>query len=204
MYQITLTRDNEDRVIEESLRVLNEGGIVAYPTESFYALGVKATDEEAIERLFKLKERPFDKPLPVIAGDIKTLKSIVKEIPPKAEPLISRYWPGALTLIFEALDNIPDLLTGKTGKVAVRIPAEGFALYLVRKAGFPITATSANPSSMPPASSAKVVRDYFDDRIDLIVDGGETPGGLPSTIIDVTCKPPKLIRKGRLSIPQQV
>ncbi|GAB4538294.1 MAG: hypothetical protein Fur0020_07150 [Thermodesulfovibrionia bacterium] len=201
---IVLTKDNERDIIKESLNILNEGGIIAYPTESFYALGVKATNEEAIKRLFKLKGRPLDKPLPVIVGDMDTLRAIVRDIPSQAEDLISRYWPGPLTLIFEARDVIPSILTGGIRKIAVRIPGEGFSLHLASAIRFPITSTSANPSSMPPARSAGEVKDYFGGGIDLIVDGGETHGGLPSTIVDVTCKPPIIVRQGRLSIPPQV
>lgn len=198
MEVLALTKDNEKDIIKVSLKILKDGGIVAYPTESFYALGVRAEDEEAVKRLFKLKGRSEDKPLPVIIGDINTLKSIVKVIPSQAERLISRHWPGPLTLIFEAIDNLPVLLTGGTGKVAVRIPGEGFALSLAHDAGFPITATSANPSSLQPAISAGEVRDYFDENVNLIVDAGKTPGGKPSTIVDITCHPPMLIRQGRL------
>jgi L-threonylcarbamoyladenylate synthase len=200
MTVLTLTEDNEQEVIDESIKILNEGEVIAYPTESFYALGVIAADKDAVERLFKLKGRPIDKPLPVIVGDVDMLKSIVKEIPSQAEILISRYWPGPLTLIFESIKGLPVLLTGGTDKVAVRVPGHGFALALAKKAGFPITATSANPSSMSPATNGGMVRDYFGESLGLIVDGGQTPGGKPSTIVDVTHYPPRLIRQGRVSL----
>ncbi len=198
MKVLILTKDNEKDIIKESLKILKKGGVVAYPTESFYALGVMALDEKAVKRIFKLKERSVDKPLPVIVGNLKVLKSMVKGIPLQAESLISRYWPGPLTLVFEAIDNLSVSLTAGTGKVAARIPGESFALSLARKASFPITATSANPSSLPPATNASEIRGYFEDGVDLIVDAGESPGGQPSTIVDITCHPPRLIRQGRL------
>jgi|Deesub1362A_J573_1020465.scaffolds.fasta_scaffold00882_6 L-threonylcarbamoyladenylate synthase len=200
MKVLTLTRDSEQMVIDESVKILKRGGVIAYPTESFYALGVIATDTEAVKRLFKLKGRPSDKPVPVIAGNMDVLRSIVKEVPSQAYPLISRYWPGPLTLIFEAIDTLPALLTGGTGRVGVRIPGQSPALLIATQIDLPITATSANPSSLPPAISAEMVRGYFDREIDLIVDGGDSPGGRPSTIIDVTSRPPRIIRHGRLTI----
>jgi len=197
---MTLTQHNEKAIIKEALRILKRGGIIAYPTESFYALGVDATDEKAVKRLFTLKRRSYKKPIPVIVGEIALLRSIVTEIPSHAQPLIERYWPGPLTLVFEAAETIPLILTGKGHTIAVRIPGEGFSLHLAKAADFPITSTSANPSSLPPAKDAEEVERYFHDAVDLIVDGGETPGGLPSTIVDVTCKSPMIIREGRLRV----
>ena len=185
-----------EEIIPEALNTLKKGGIIAYPTESFYALGVPATDENAVRKLFALKKRPSDKALPLIVGDRYTLITCVKEIPAQAEELIARFWPGALTLIFEAKEHIPVLLTGSTGKVAVRIPGESAAFQFVSNLRLPITATSANPSSLPPADTVESVISYFGDQIDLIIDAGKTPGGKPSTIVDVTVSPPKVLRKG--------
>ncbi len=194
-------RDNtRDNIILESLNVLKKGGVIAYSTESFYALGVAATDENAVKKLFALKKRPADKALPLIVGDRYTLITCIHEISLEAEDLIERFWPGPLTMIFEAKDHIPKLLTGNTGKVAIRIPGESAALHLVRDLKFPITATSANPSSMSPADSADKVIDYYDDKIDLIVDAGKSAGGKPSTIIDVTVSPPNVLREGSVSL----
>ena len=194
-------RDNtRDKIISESLDVLKKGGVIAYPTESFYALGVAATDENAVKKLFALKKRPADKALPLIVGDRYMLITCIHEIPLEAEDLIKRFWPGPLTLIFKAKEHIPKLLTGNTGKVAIRIPGESAALHLVRELKLPITATSANPSSMPPADSADKVIDYYEDKIDLIIDAGKSAGGKPSTIIDVTVSPPKVLREGSVSL----
>ncbi len=180
------------------MEILKGGGIIAYPTESFYALGVLATDEKALENLFLLKKRPAEKPLPLIVGDMVTLASLVKTVPERAVELMDRYWPGPLTIIFEAADNISDLLTACTGRVAVRIPGESVALRLAREVGFPITATSANISSEPPANNTDAVLNYFGERIDLIIDGGRTSGGKPSTIVDATADPLKILREGSI------
>jgi L-threonylcarbamoyladenylate synthase len=201
---LSLTKNSSERVIKESLKALKKGSIVAYPTESFYALGVMANDKVALKRLYEIKKRPLEKAMPVIVGGDKILMSIVKSIPPQAEKLMKKFWPGPLTIVFNAHSSLPVSLTSGTGKVAVRIPGDSFALYLTRAANFPITATSANPSGKPPAQSAEEVINYFakgsyrGKNIDLVVDHGKTPGGKPSTIIDVTVTPPKVLRKGSI------
>jgi L-threonylcarbamoyladenylate synthase len=187
-------------IVKESLKVLKAGGVIAYPTESFYALGVPATDESSVRKLYALKSRPRDRALPLIVGDRYTLITCVKEIPEQAEELMDRFWPGALTLIFEAKEHIPALLTGGTGKVAVRIPGESVAFQFISELRLPITATSANPSSMPPADSPEAVIAYFGERIGCLIDAGKTPGGEPSTIVDVTVSPPKVLRQGSIVI----
>ena len=174
-----------------------KGGIVAYPTESYYALGVMASDEAAMERLYEIKKRPVQKAMPVIVGNKNALMTIVTAIPEAAEILMEKFWPGPLTMIFEAKAGLPELLTAGLGKVAARVPGEGFALSMAKAAGFPITATSANISSMPPARHPDEVIEYFGKSIELLIDAGETPGGKPSTIVDVTVKPQKILREGR-------
>jgi len=196
---LSLNRNSSERLITESLKALKRGGIIVYPTESLYALGVMANDEAALKKLYALKKRPLEKALPLIVGNKNILKSIVKSIPPQAEKLMKKFWPGALTMVFYAKDNLPEILTGKKNKIAVRIPGNSFALELARAADFPITATSANPSGKLPAQSAEEVINYFGEKIDLVVDHGKTPGGKPSTIIDVTVSPPRVLREGRIT-----
>jgi len=201
MLRLSLYKNPVEEVTKMALQILKEGKIVAYPTESFYGLGVMATDENAVKRLYELKRRPAQKPMPLIVGSSrKTLKSIVKSIPHEAETLMGKFWPGALTIVFHAIDRLPDILSGGTGKVAVRIPGESFALHLANLAGFPITATSANPSGMPPAETPEEVINYFGEAVNLIIDGGKTPGGEPSTIVDVTVTPVKVLREGRVKV----
>jgi len=200
MLIIPFTKTNAQSIFAKSSEILKGGGIVAYPTESFYALGVAATDEYAVKKLIGLKRRPADKPLPVIVGDLAVLESIVRRVPSHAEKLIRRFWPGPLTILFEAKDNVPVLLTGIKGKVAVRVPGESIALHLAITLNIPVTSTSANPSGSPPAVDAAAVANYFGDDIDLIIDGGRTPGGKPSTIVDVTVDPPKVLREGAVSL----
>jgi L-threonylcarbamoyladenylate synthase len=203
MLLLHFTERNADSIFARSSEILKSSGIIAYPTESFYALGVLAMDENAINKLFALKQRPADKPLPIIIGDMDALASIVKHVPAQAEKLIERFWPGPLTLIFDARDSVPSLLTGGRGKVAVRIPGESIALHLARMLKLPVTSTSANPSGEPPARGAASVVNYFKVSIDLVIDGGEAPGGRPSTIVDVTVTPPKVLREGSVRVTER-
>ena len=200
MRLLTLTESTAAEAVREAIRILKDGGLIAYPTESFYALGVLATDEEAVKRLFTLKKRPPEKPLPVIVGDIETLETIVKSIPIQVMTLIEKYWPGPLTIIFEAKDHMPLTLTGGLHKIAVRIPGDKTAFNLAGTSKMPITATSANPSALPPAKNANEVKNYFDAELDLIIDNGETPGGKPSTIVDATTVPFRVLREGSIRL----
>ncbi len=198
MLKLSLYKNPTDKIIVEALQILKKGGVVAYPTESFYALGVMINDEAALKKLYTLKKRPLEKAMPVIVGNKDVLKSVVKSIPPQAEKLIEIFWPGALTIIFDAKDDLSELLMGSKSTIAVRIPGKGFALSLAKAANFPITATSANLSGKQPARESEKVIDYFGEHIDLIVDHGKTPGGKPSTIIDVTTTPPRVLREGSI------
>ena len=189
---------NIEDVLFNAVETLKNGGIIAYPTETFYALGVKFDVEDSLKRLLEIKKRPGDKAIPLIIGNREILYSITSSISNKAEILINRFWPGPLTLILCAKENLSDYITAGTSTIAVRVPGESFALQLVKAAGFPITATSANPSGMQPAQNAETVIKYFDEKVDLIIDGGYTPGGSPSTILDVTGDEIKIIREGAI------
>lgn len=201
---LKLSKDNREKLIEEAITVLNKGGIVAYPTETFYGLGVRFDRNESLKRLYDIKKRPLEKAMPIIIGDISQLNLIVdnlwlERMPDEVERLIRSYWPGPLTILMPARSGLSEFLIGNSKTVAVRIPGESFALHLANMAGFPLTSTSANISGMPPAEEAKRVIEYFDYSLDLLIDGGKTPGGLPSTIIDVT-EGLRIVRKGILRL----
>lgn len=187
--------DKKDALIEAAGEI-KRGGIVAFPTETFYGLGVSFSDNEALTMLFELKRRPKDKPMPLIIGDVSAL-SVIASPPEKiAWRIIERFWPGPLTVLLAAKPGLPDLITGRSGKVAVRVPGRSFALDLARAVGYPITATSANISGMPPSDNPGDVIRYFGDTINLLIDGGYAPGGTPSTIIDMSEGDISLVRPG--------
>jgi len=202
MSVITLTKKNYENAVMEAVNILNAGGIIAYPTESFYALGAMALNEKAVKKIFDLKNRPYGKPLPLIVDDIQTLLSVAEEVPDQASEMIKKFWPGPLTMIFKAQNEVPVLLTGNTKNVAVRIPGESAALQIAKSIKAAVTATSANLSSQPPAINAEAVLSYFGDNIDLILDGGNAPGGKPSTILDETVTPPRILREGSIRSDQ--
>ena len=195
---IKINDKNLSDVIERAVEILNNGGIVAYPTETFYGLGVKFDKENSLKKLFELKKRQEEKPMPLIIGSRASLSMIAASVNEIAESLMDKFWPGPLTLILEAKKGLSPYLTADTGRIAVRIPGESAALYLVREAGFPITATSANPSGMPPAEDADAVIRYFGEKIDMVIDGGRTAGGLPSTIVDAAGESIKIVREGAI------
>jgi L-threonylcarbamoyladenylate synthase len=185
-----------ETVLLKALEVLKSGGIIAYPTETFYGLGVKFDLEGPLERLYAIKQRPRVKAMPLIIGKGEQLQSVADSMSIVAKALMAEFWPGPLTLLFRARGNLSHFITAGTGKVAVRVPGESFALALAGIAGFPITATSANPSGLPPADDAETVMRYFGSDVDLIIDAGPAPGGIPSTIADTTGDTVRILREG--------
>lgn len=186
-------------VIAEAAAVLEGGGVVAFPTETFYGLGVAALDRAAVRRLFALKGRPQSRPILVLVDDPTRIEGFAVLTAPARE-LIVRYWPGALTLVLAAREGVPTELTAGTATIGVRQPAHPVARALAAALGAPVTAPSANlTDESPPMTAADVLR-VFDGRIDLVLDGGATPGGLPSTVLDVTVDPPRVLREGAVRV----
>jgi L-threonylcarbamoyladenylate synthase len=185
--------------IKKAGQLILHGKVVAFPTETFYGLGADALDVEALQKIFRVKGREANKPLLLLVADRSWLPGLVKNISPRAEPLMERFWPGPLTLVFEAAAHLPPLLTANTGKIGLRISSHPVAQALVRVVGRAITATSANVSDQPGASLAGEVFQALGKKIDAILDGGKTAGGLGSTVVDVSEVPPKIIRQGAIS-----
>lgn len=179
--------------------VFKKGGMIAYPTETFYGLGVDPFNEIAIKKLFALKGRDFDKPVSILIKDKKMLLTVVEAISPLVEILIKKFWPGPLTIIFKAKKSIPSLLTGGTGKIGVRISNNPITQRLLEEIDSPITTTSANPSGEKSPVTANEVMGYFGNKADLILDGGMLYGKLGSTIVDVTEGELAVIREGDIS-----
>jgi L-threonylcarbamoyladenylate synthase len=186
-----------DRSVMRAAGALVEaGGLVAFPTESFYGLGADALDAGAVARVFEVKGRPEDKPLLVLVDSVEMVTRLAASVPEGARALMARHWPGALTLVLPAAAWVPASLTGGTGTVGVRMPGHAVARALVTAAAGPVTAPSANPSAAPPPVTAAAVRGYFDGRVELILDGGPTAGGAGSTVADCTVWPPRILRQG--------
>lgn len=183
-------------IVTRAARVIRAGGVVAYPTDTLYGLAVDPRDERAIERLFAIKERAADRPIPLIAADVAQVEHEVGRLTDLARRLAARFWPGPLTLILEASPRISRSIQAAAGTVAVRVPAHAVARLLASASECAITSTSANVSGQEaPGATDRIVR-ALRDRIDVLLDAGATPGGPPSTIVDVTGGVPVLVREG--------
>lgn len=197
---LPLRSDTSPATLEEVVRVLRNSGLVAVPTETFYALGALALDPIAVRRVGHVKGRSDGKPILVLIADRAQLADVATEVPHAASILMARYWPGPLTLVLPASPHLPFELTGGTGTVGVRQPGCAELRRLLSQTG-PLTGTSANKTGAPPARSAEEVQASLGAEIDLILDGGVTPGGLPSTLVDAT-GPIRLLREGPISWQQ--
>jgi L-threonylcarbamoyladenylate synthase len=186
--------------VAEAARCLRDGGLVAFPTETFYGLGADALDPRAVDAVFRAKGRPAEKPLLVLVDSIAMAETVAAEIPPRARRLMARYWPGPLTLILAARPALPPALTAATGTIGLRIPGHAVAAALVRAAGCPVTAPSANPHGAPSPRTAEEVVAGLGDRVDLVLDGGATAGGPASTLLDLTGPQPRVVRPGPVAL----
>jgi L-threonylcarbamoyladenylate synthase len=186
--------------LSEAADVLRRGGLVAFPTETFYGLGAAALDPIAVRRVFEIKGRPPGKPVLVLVDSIAMIDAVALEVPSRARALMAAHWPGALTLVLRARPEVPAEVTASTGTVGVRLSAHAVARALVTALGQPITAPSANPSGGAPPITAAEVLDHFRGRVELVLDGGVTAGGEPSTVLDVTVDPPRVVRAGAVRL----
>ena len=194
--QLLLVGSDIHEAISRAAQIVRAGGVVAYPTDTLYALAADPRNGEAIERLFAIKGRSGDQPIPLIASDIAQVEEQGGELGDLGRRLAVAFWPGPLTLVIPARPAITHGVHAGTGRVAVRVPAEEVARALASACGAPITSTSANLSRAPAPRLDEDVRAELGDRIDAILDGGPTPGGLPSTIVDATGAIPALVRAG--------
>ena len=181
-------------------RVLRGGGLVAFPTETFYGLGAAALDTAAVRRVFDVKGRPESRPLLVLVVSVLMVERLAANISITARQLMARHWPGALTLVIPAATTVPRELSAGTATIGVRLSSHPVATGLVTALGGPVTAPSANVSDEAPPTTVADVLAYFDDTIALVLDGGPTAGGPPSTVLDVTVEPPRVIRAGAVKV----
>ena len=194
----TWREENAGAFWDEARTVLGRQGILAVPTETFFALAVNPFQAEALIRLFALKDRSQEKPVLLLVNGPEMLNQVAREVPGLARNLMEKFWPGPLTIIFPSLPHLPRWLTGATGTIGVRQPRQSLTCRLIAKLGHPITGTSANRAGHRPLVRADEVAREFGDDLDLILDAGPCPGGLPSTIVDITGSPPRLVRVGAI------
>jgi L-threonylcarbamoyladenylate synthase len=189
-------------IIARAAKILQEGGLVAFPTETVYGLGAHALDAAAVRRIFVAKDRPDWDPLIVHVRDLKMARPLMKRLLPQFELLTSRFWPGALTLVVEKAPAVPAEVTANRPTVALRMPWHPVAAALLEAAGIPIAAPSANSFSRPSPTRAEHVVSDLGDRVDLILDAGPTPLGIESTVLDLTQAPPAILRPGGVTREQ--
>jgi L-threonylcarbamoyladenylate synthase len=187
-------------VIQKAADFINDGMIIAFPTDTLYGIGCDPFNIEAINKLFSLKSRTKQKPINLLIDSERQLNEIVEDLPDVTQLLIESFWPGALTLIFKKKKIIPSILTSNLPTIGVRMPNNQIILELIKKVKRPLAVTSANISGKPSTTNAKQVYENFRDKIPLILDGGETSIGKESTIMDLTVIPPKILREGVLKM----
>ena len=179
--------------------MLRRGGVIAYPTDTLYGLGAVVTDIHAVERVFAIKGRPAGQGLPVLVASVEQVREVAAEVPPLALEMARRFWPGGLTLVLRKQPSIPDMVTGGP-TIAVRQPGHAAPLALIAECGSPITGTSANSSGGPQPTTAQEVVRQLGEAVDLVLDGGPCPSDLPSTILDLTLDPARVLRVGAIAV----
>lgn len=194
--------NEHDNEIKEAAKLLREGKIVAFPTETVYGLGANALDAEALKKVFLAKGRPSDNPLIVHIATIDQLDSLVEEVDDISQKLIANFWPGPLTIIFRKKQGISDIVTAGLSSIAVRMPNNQVALALIKAADLPIAAPSANRSGKPSPTKAEHVWNDLNGLIDGLIDGGSTGIGVESTVIDVSTDIPIVLRPGGITIEE--
>jgi len=181
--------------IKAAAKIIREGGLVAFPTETVYGLGADALNPEAVRRIYAAKKRPLDNPIIVHISDKRDLYKLAREVPENIDEL-TRLWPGPLTIILKASEAVPRETTGGLDTVAIRMPNHKVALALIRESGVPIAAPSANLAGRPSPTTAEHVKQDLNGRIDMILDAGPTRIGVESTVVDLTSNPPQILRPG--------
>ncbi len=197
---LKIGKNNFEDTISRAAHILKQGGTVAFPTETVYGLGADALNPDAVRKIFEAKGRPADNPLIVHIASMDSLDRIATDIPPIAFELMDAFWPGPLTLVLKRRSAVPDITTGGLDTVAVRMPDNPVALALVKEAGTPLAAPSANTSGRPSPTTAGHVISDLSGRIDAVIDGGAVEVGVESTVLDVTSDVPVILRPGGVDL----
>jgi L-threonylcarbamoyladenylate synthase len=184
--------------LSRAIGALERGRVIVYPTETLYGLGADALNDEAVQKVFQLKGRRPDSPIPVLISDQRMLQTLVADVSSLARKLMDEFWPGPLTLVLPARKNIPKPLLSPLGGVGVRISRQPTATQLVKALGRPLTATSANPSGKEPARSVHEARKYFAGKIPVFIDGGTLTSKRGSTVVEILAGKIRIIREGEI------
>jgi L-threonylcarbamoyladenylate synthase len=186
----------DDRPLILAAEVLQAGGVIVYPTDTVYGIGADALNGAAVEKVHRVKHRAEKKPILILVPDPVSAEVLVAEVPEAARALMDAFWPGPLTLVFRALPGLPEALTHGQGTVGIRVPASHLCLRLLRLAGCPLTSTSANISGGPSPDTVNGIRKILGSDVDLYLDAGRLDTVSPSTVVDITTSPPRIVREG--------
>jgi L-threonylcarbamoyladenylate synthase len=189
----------EPEIIQHAGTIIKRGGIIAFPTRCLYGLGADAFNADAVDRVFKIKQRPSQKPILVLIDRRIQLQRLVSHVSKTAWRIMDHFWPGGVTLVFEAGDTVPNHLTAGTGKIGIRLPGHPVAAALVGALGRPLTGTSANLSAKPGCRRIGDLEPQLTQHLDAVLDAGPLKGGNGSTVIDVTGDIPRILREGEIS-----
>lgn len=199
--KFSIEKENPNQqVLKQAAEMIKQGKLVAFPTETVYGLGANGLDVQAVEKIYQAKGRPSDNPLILHIARPEELEQLAREIPANAQALIDKYWPGPLTVVLKRTNLVPDIVSGGLDTVAVRLPASKIACELIRLAGVPIAAPSANTSGRPSPTTAEAVIADLDGRIDAVIDAGDCAIGVESTVVDCTTPVPTLLRPGGITL----
>lgn len=195
---INLKKEIEYTKLKTPAKIIREGGVVVFPTETVYGIGVNALDEKAVKKLYEIKQRPIEKPISLLVSDINMVRKIAKDITELEYKLMEKFFPGPLTIILKKKDIIPNIVTANQDTVGIRIPCEEIARKLVEYANVPIAAPSANISGKPSGTNLENIMKEFNRKVDYYIDGGESKLGIASTIIKIINGVPHILRQGSI------
>ena len=196
------TKSLTQNEIEQAAQILREGGLVGIPTETVYGLGANGLDPEAVSKIFRAKGRPQDNPLILHIPGADWLERYCRDIPDTAYLLAEKFWPGPMTMVLKRRELVPDVVTAKLDTVGMRCPDHDLCRAIIAAADVPVAAPSGNLSGRPSPTTAQHMLEDMDGKIEAIVDGGACQVGVESTIIDLTCNPPRMLRPGGISLEQ--
>lgn len=196
-------RDKIDyKKLNDVARIIKDGGIVVFPTETVYGIGTNGLDAKAIEKLYKIKKRPFSKPISLLVSDMEMIKNVARDITDMEYKLMNAFFPGPFTIILKKKDVVPNILTANGETVGIRIPDNEIARSLIEYSGVPIATTSANISGKESGTNMESILKQFKDGVDFYINGGESKIGVGSTIVKVIDGNPIILRQGSISMNQ--
>lgn len=193
-------RADDPQTIRRAQRLLRSGQAIAFPTDTVYGIGAHAFQTEAVSALYAIKDRPADKAIPILVAHIEDVARVARLVPSVAWELVERFWPGGLTVVLPCAEWVPSIVTAGGDTVAIRCPDHPIPLALINALGAPLAATSANLSGQPAPTTARQALAQLAGRVPLIIDGGECPGGISSTVLDLSVSPPRLLRAGAIPV----